>query len=71
MLLDESFHGLMPSVPINKQRSLKAVEQTHILTILEQCWWVIEGPKGAAGILEMHPATLRSRMKKLGIQRPS
>ena len=37
------------------------------------CWrstgWVIEGPKGAAAILHMNPSTLRSRMRRLGIQR--
>jgi formate hydrogenlyase transcriptional activator len=32
--------------------------------------WRIEGPKGAAVLLGLHPNTLRSRMRKLGIQRP-
>ena len=31
--------------------------------------WVVEGPKGAALLLGLHPNTLRSRMKKLGIVR--
>jgi sugar diacid utilization regulator len=30
---------------------------------------VIEGLHGAAKILNLHPNTLRSRMKKMGIQR--
>jgi transcriptional regulator with GAF, ATPase, and Fis domain len=30
---------------------------------------VIEGARGAAQILGLHPNTLRSRMKKLGIAR--
>jgi formate hydrogenlyase transcriptional activator len=30
---------------------------------------VIEGPKGAAQVLKLHPNTLRSRMDKLGIKR--
>jgi formate hydrogenlyase transcriptional activator len=30
---------------------------------------VIEGPRGAAQILGLHPNTLRSRLKKLGITR--
>jgi transcriptional regulator with GAF, ATPase, and Fis domain len=30
---------------------------------------VIEGPRGAAKVLDMHPNTLRSRMKKLGLER--
>jgi transcriptional regulator with GAF, ATPase, and Fis domain len=39
------------------------------MTVLEQTGWVIEGAKGAAKVLNLHPNTLRSRMKKLGIQR--
>jgi hypothetical protein len=31
---------------------------------------MIEGDRGAARILSMHPSTLRSRMQKLGIKRP-
>lgn len=49
--------------------SLEEVEKKHILAMLEQASWVIEGPKGAAQALQMHPNTLRSRMKKLGIKR--
>ncbi|MBI4013280.1 MAG: sigma-54-dependent Fis family transcriptional regulator, partial [Candidatus Rokubacteria bacterium] len=50
--------------------SLEEVERTHILAALAQTGGVIEGPKGAARILRLHPNTLRSRMKKLGISRP-
>ncbi len=32
--------------------------------------WVIEGHHGAAAILGLHPNTLRSRLKKLGLSRP-
>jgi formate hydrogenlyase transcriptional activator len=32
--------------------------------------WTIEGPKGAAAVLKINPSTLRSRMRRLGIQRP-
>jgi PAS domain S-box-containing protein len=49
--------------------SLASNERNHILAALEQTDWVIDGPRGAAKILEMHPNTLRSRMKKLGISR--
>jgi formate hydrogenlyase transcriptional activator len=38
--------------------------------VLASTRWVLEGPKGAAAILNMNPSTLRSRMKRLGIQRP-
>ena len=49
--------------------SLEAVERHHILTVLRQTHWVIDGPRGAAQILGLHPNTLRSRLKKLGITR--
>jgi PAS domain S-box-containing protein len=49
--------------------SLVAIEREHIRQILEQTKGVIEGPNGAAKILGLHPNTLRSRMKKLGIGR--
>jgi PAS domain S-box-containing protein len=51
--------------------SLKEVEREHIVAALIRANWVIEGTAGAAQALKMHPNTLRSRMKKLGISRPS
>ena len=51
--------------------SLQEMEQHHILKILEETYWRIEGKEGAALKLGLHPDTLRSRMKKLGIRRPS
>ncbi|MBL8208292.1 MAG: sigma 54-interacting transcriptional regulator [Blastocatellia bacterium] len=50
--------------------SLEDVERQHILEVLAQTNWVIEGERGAAKILNLHPNTLRSRLKKLNIQRP-
>ena len=52
-------------------RALEDVERTHILAALEQASWVIEGGKGAAQVLGLHPNTLRYRLRKLGIQRPA
>ena len=49
--------------------SLEHVERRHILSVLEKTDGVIEGESGAAKILDLHPNTLRSRMKKLGIKR--
>lgn len=49
--------------------SLETNERKHILAVLEQTGWVIDGSRGAAKILDLHPNTLRSRMKKLGIAR--
>jgi len=49
--------------------SLEDMQRRHILAVLEQTRWVIEGPEGAANILRLNPSTIRSRMKKLGIVR--
>ena len=49
-------------------RTLEDVERSHILLVLERTQGVIEGPRGAAKILNLHPNTLRSRMKKLGVR---
>jgi formate hydrogenlyase transcriptional activator len=47
--------------------SLDDVQRLHIITVLKSTSGVVEGARGAATILGMHPNTLRSRMKKLGI----
>jgi formate hydrogenlyase transcriptional activator len=49
--------------------SLDDAERRHIEAVLSQTRGVIEGPAGAATILNLHPNTLRSRMKKLGVTR--
>src|SRR5437667_141923 len=51
--------------------ALEAVERSHILAALEGAGWVIEGARGAAKILKLHPNTLRSRMEKLRLRRRS
>ena len=51
-------------------RSLEEAERRHIENTLVSTRWVLEGPQGAASILGLNPSTLRSRMKRLGIQRP-
>jgi len=40
------------------------------LRTLKETGWKIEGPKGAAKTLGIHPSTMRARMRKLGIRRP-
>jgi len=49
--------------------SLDQMERDHIIAALNRSAGVIDGPKGAARILNLHPNTLRSRMNKLGIGR--
>jgi PAS domain S-box-containing protein len=65
---------MLPAItlpPTSSAGNLESVERDHIVAMLEQARWVIEGTKGAAQLLGLHPNTLRSRMKKLGISRPS
>jgi formate hydrogenlyase transcriptional activator len=52
------------------EQTLHGFERSHILEILKKTSGVVDGPRGAARILGLHPNTLRSRMKKLGIERP-
>ncbi|MBX7221956.1 MAG: sigma 54-interacting transcriptional regulator [Blastocatellia bacterium] len=52
-------------------RSLEEIERDHIVQVLEQVNWVIDGAKGAAAILDLKPNTLRSRLQKLNLRRPT
>jgi len=54
-----------------KTNTLGELERNHILKALEACDWVIEGRRGAAARLEIPPSSLRDRMKKHTIQKPS
>jgi formate hydrogenlyase transcriptional activator len=49
--------------------TLDEAERRHIEAVLAHSGGVVEGPAGAAKILDLHPNTLRSRMKKLGLPR--
>ena len=55
--------------PTARLPTLKEVERSHILAALERTAGVIEGPKGAALLLKVHPNTLRHRIEKFGIKR--
>jgi formate hydrogenlyase transcriptional activator len=48
--------------------TLEEVDRNHILAALQHTDGVVDGPKGAARILNLHPNTLRHRMDKLGIK---
>jgi formate hydrogenlyase transcriptional activator len=48
--------------------TLDEVDRNHILAALQHTDGVVDGPKGAAKILKLHPNTLRHRMNKLGIK---
>ncbi len=46
------------------------MERDHILKVLQETGWKIEGEGGAASVLGLRPSTLRFRIKKLDIKRP-
>jgi formate hydrogenlyase transcriptional activator len=58
-----------PFVAKQSQSDLATLERDHIRAVLDQTDWVIDGPRGAAKILGLHPNTLRSRMKKMDLSR--
>jgi len=58
-------------VGVTSGKALEEVERQHIVAVLQQANWRIEGANGAAKILNLQPSTLRSRMQKLGIVRPA
>ena len=50
-------------------KTLDENEREYILTVTRYCKGRIAGPAGAAELLGVHPSTLNSRMKKLGIKK--
>jgi transcriptional regulator with GAF, ATPase, and Fis domain len=58
-----------PIDPLEPIEHLEVVTRRHIERALAQTLGRVEGPFGAARLLDVHPDTLRSRMRKLGIQR--
>ena len=59
-----------PSQP-SAARTMAGVERETILAALRATGGIIAGPDGAAAHLGLPRTTLQSRMKKLGIRRPS
>jgi transcriptional regulator with GAF, ATPase, and Fis domain len=65
--------GKPPSAPAAETASIRPlaeVEREYIRRVCEHCGWKVNGEGGAAERLGLKPNTLRSRMKKLGIERP-
>jgi formate hydrogenlyase transcriptional activator len=46
------------------------LERAHVARTLAETSWLIEGERGAARRLGLHPNTLRSRLKRYGLKRP-
>ena len=62
--------GPAATVEPSSALALESVDRAHLLRVLEQYRWIIEGKTGAAAVLGLTPSTLRYRMQKLGIVRP-
>jgi transcriptional regulator with GAF, ATPase, and Fis domain/tetratricopeptide (TPR) repeat protein len=68
---------LLPDFAISKvnfdkgksEISLEENERRHILAALQKTGWRVRGSAGAAELLVIHPSTLSSKMRKLGILR--
>ena len=56
---------------IHSTKGLADMEKDHIVHVLNETGWKIEGPNGAAKLLGLHPSTLRNRIKKLSIEKPA
>ena len=57
--------------PTERNQTLEAFERQYITGVLEDKGWKVKGESGAAKFLGLKPSTLRTRMEKLGIRRPS
>jgi len=61
----------LPITGTDLHKLLLETEQKYVMKALEQTGWKIQGPHGAAKLLGIKPTTLRDRMKKIGIKRPT
>ena len=62
-------HGHSGDATAQDVKFLADLERDHILQVLQNTGWRIEGQKGAALLLGLNPSTLRARMRKFGIKR--
>jgi len=75
--IDDWFSGYSKSANISvlslqrNGETIEEVERAHIEKVLAACDWRIRGKDGAAEHLGLKRTTLQSRMKKLGIVRPT
>jgi formate hydrogenlyase transcriptional activator len=70
LVVDEALGASQPWDPrLLATQRLEDVERAHILAVLTACQWHIKGAGQAADRLGLHPSTLYSRLRKLGIAR--
>jgi transcriptional regulator with GAF, ATPase, and Fis domain len=71
--LDASFQsagGRLGPQGWSPKGTLEDVQRSHIVAVLQECGWRINGKNNAAARLGLHPNTLRFRMGKLRLERP-
>jgi len=61
--------GYMTTDAEEQVKSIQENERDHILAVLQKCNGRIWGPGAAAELLKIPPSTLKSKMKKLGIEK--
>ena len=73
LMVEELVSASGAAAPLHAGSSQQMVdaERAHILRVLRDCAWKVKGSGNAAERLGLNPSTLRSRMKKLGIERPA
>jgi formate hydrogenlyase transcriptional activator len=71
LMLYEALNNRSVQGPIETGSTLEVIERRHIQDVLRRCNWRINGAGNAAAKLGLHPNTLRFRMKKLAIARPT
>ena len=54
---------------VTRVKTIAEMERDHILAVLRKCKGRISGPGGAAELLRLPASTLKSKMKKLGIEK--
>ncbi|HWN98526.1 MAG TPA: sigma 54-interacting transcriptional regulator, partial [Blastocatellia bacterium] len=59
------------NVDFERAETLEESQRKLIVDTLHRTFWRVEGQSGAAALLGLHPNTLRSRMKRLGITKPT
>ncbi|MEN8691918.1 MAG: sigma-54 dependent transcriptional regulator [Desulfobacterales bacterium] len=70
---ENKLHFDLPETSVgttSKLKSFEEMEREYILDVLKATNWKIKGKNSASDILKLHPNTLHSRIKKLGLKRP-
>lgn len=59
------------AAPTLTRDDLRRIEAENLRAVLDETNWKVYGPRGAAEVLKMRPTTLASRLRSLGIQKPT